>query len=277
VTVATALAVEMLQFQPESGRTQQWFTSLEAGAKAQGIDLVRTTTYRGTVPCVLMWGAGAPGRAEVLRRHVATGGHVIAMDLAYWDRNRKARVSIDAPHPQAWVMRTDLPAGRFKADGVVVGDRWKADGPVIIAGLGEKARVQYGAAIIDRWEHEMMLACKARWPKRRIFYRKKKQQSPVPDWALPTSGQDIDVVLTGASLVVTWHSNVAVDAIRLGVPVICKDGAAAAVCPSSLWPDRDPVPLAHQTRDRFLQNLAWYQWAPGEARALWAFLQERLA
>ena len=43
----------------------------------------------------------------------------------------------------------------------------------------------------------------------------------------------IDQALTGCSLVVTWHSNVAVDAIRMGIPVVCRDGAAAAVCPSS--------------------------------------------
>jgi hypothetical protein len=57
-----------------------------------------------------------------------------------------------------------------------------------------------------------------------------------------TTDQPIEHVLAGASLVVTWHSNVAVDAIRLGIPVICREGAAAAVCPSELGAD-DPRPL----------------------------------
>jgi hypothetical protein len=275
VTVATAVAVEMLHFEPESGRTQAWFTALEQGAKAQGVEVVRTNSYRGSVPWVLLWGPGAPGRGDILRRHVSTGGHVIAMDLAYWDRDRKARMSIDAPHPQAWVMREKMPPGRFKAENILVADKWKANGPVIIAGLGEKARVQYGPSFIDIWERRMAEACQARWPKRRIWYRKKKITSPVPDWANQSSCQPIDSVLTGASLVITWHSNVAVDAIRLGIPVICQDGAAAAVCPSELG-ESDPVPLDPEIRDRFLHNLAWFQWAPTESRGFWSFLQARL-
>ena len=275
-TTAVATAVELVTFAPESGRAQQLFAALVEAGRAVGVEVVQTTQYRGDRPWLLLWGPGAPARAAVLRRHVAAGGHVIAWDLAYWDRDRKARVSIDAAHPQAWLMRHAWPAARLEADRVPVADRWSPTGPVVIAGLGDKARVQYGADVVDAWERAQIAACRDRWPGRPVLYRKKKTGSPVPGDVPMTRAGTIDQALDGASLVITWHSNVAVDAIRLGIPVICHDGAAAAVCPSALGVV-DPRPLPPETRDRFLANLAWFQWAPAEAAACWAFLQQVLA
>lgn len=274
--VATRTSVEIVQFPPESGRAQQWFTALEAGARAHGLDVRRTAGYAGGSAWMVLWGPGAPVRAEAMRRHVADGSHVLALDLAYWARDRKTRVSIDAAHPQAWVMRRDWSSSRLEADGVSIEHRWDPQGPVVIAGLGDKARIQYGPAVVDAWEESMMRACQARWPKRLIRYRRKKPSSAVPAWACLTGGGDIDHVLRGASLLVTWHSNVAVDAIRLGIPVICRDGAAAALCPDRLG-EADPEPLADDLRRRFLANLAWFQWKPTEAAALWAFVLELTA
>lgn len=276
--VATATAVEIVRFEPESRRALAWFDALETGARGGGIDVSRTSDYRGTAPWLLLWGPGAPARGDLMRRHIAGGGHVVALDLAYWDRDRKARVSFDAAHPQAWVMRKDLPRARFDAERIPVADRWKPNGPILFAGLGDKARVQYGAETVDRWESSMARACRARWPNRPMVYRKKKSTSAVPDWAPTASGQPIDQVLAGCSLVVTWHSNVAVDAIRMGVPVICRDGASAAVCPSELGAE-DPQPLPLDVRDRFLGNLAWFQWGPepSEIRGFWRFVQEQLS
>ncbi len=114
----------------------------------------------------------------------------------------------------------------------------------------------------------MTAACHARWPDRPLVYRPKPRET----------GHPIEDVLAGCSLLITWHSNVAVDAIRMGIPVICRDGAPAAVCPSGLSSD-PPSPLSADVRDRFLINLAWFQWgwAPIEAQGCWTFLQELLS
>jgi hypothetical protein len=154
--------------------------------------------------------------------------------------------------------------------------RWNPDGPVIVAGIGRKARVQYGSAVED-WERQMMTAAAARWPERQVRYRRKQLDAPIPDGATLTNDGPIEGVLDGASLLITWHSNVAVDAIRLGIPVVCHDGAAAAVCPSSDLTEADPSPLADLARLTFLQNLAWFQWDPKEARQFWAWVPEVLA
>jgi hypothetical protein len=272
---AVATAVELVQFESESYRTAQWFRALEKAAPDCGIDLHRTTTYRGDAPWMLLWGPGAPERRAVMEAHIRNGGRAIVMDLAYWDRHNKARISIDAPHPQAWVMRRNMPGDRVKKDQIVVKDAWKSTGSIVIAGLGEKARVQYGESTVDKWEASMMHACRARWPDRRILYRRKKPQYGVPGWADLAPGCPIDQLMIKRSLVITWHSNVAVDAIRMGIPVVCRDGAAAAVCPSEI-PD-EPKPLSPEIRAQFLANLAYFQWSMSEAAPMWRHLLEMLA
>ncbi len=262
-TAVGVRTVELLRFTPEIDRAGILFRMLASAAPSAGLRLVPTWTYQGGSDLLVLWGPGHPSRFGPMRRQIKAGGHVLAFDLAYWDRLRKVRVSIDAAHPQAWVMRRDWPRARFEADRVFVGNHWNPKGPVIVAGLGRKARDQYGASLIDTWEAEMMATCRERGYAQ-IVYRPKGDPSP------------IESALTGAALCITWHSNVAVDAIRMGIPVICHDGAAAAVCPST-WPDGIPEPLHEGTRERFLSNLAWFQWSPAEAAHMWAWVGQVLA
>src|SRR5690606_23106935 len=134
----------------------------------------------------------------------------------------------------------------------------------------------YGPSVVAQWEADIASQCRARWPTRPVIYRKKTHQAPAPAWASSVScGTAVDHVLRGASLLVTWHSNVSVDAIRMGIPVVCQDGAAAAVCPSSL--PETPAPLTSPVRDRFLGNLAWFQWRPDEAAQCWSWLSEMVS
>lgn len=261
---ATATAVELIRCQPETWRAGQALRALENTAGRAEIDLTVTTAYSGHAPWLLLWGPGAPDRRDLMQRHVAAGGRAIALDLAYWNRGVKTRLSIDAAHPQAWVMRKRLPARRLAQDLPFIGNLWKPTGPILIAGIGTKAKAQYGA-VVDDWEQQMTEACLKRWPSRSFVIRPKPQGFT----------GSIEDVLRGMSLVITWHSNIAVDAIRCGIPVVCRDGAAAAVCPSEL-PD-EPTPLPVETRDRFLANLAWFQWAPYEASGCWTFLKELLS
>lgn len=272
--IALMLTVELLSFAPQSARTDDLFRALQQAASRSDVTVRQTAAYRGGADVLMLWGPGAPNRWPAMQQQIAAGGHVLAWDLAYWDRDRKVRVSIDAAHPQRWVMRRDFPAARLESDRVTVQDRWNPAGPVILAGLGRKARIQYGETAVAAWEAEMMAAAAHRG--RQVLYRRKQADAPVPGGARLASDGPIDQVLAGASLLITWHSNVAVDAIRLGVPVICRDGAAAAVCPSTFQQD-DPAPLAPAVSDRFLRNLAWFQWAPTEAKACWAWVREVLA
>jgi hypothetical protein len=267
--------VECLIFHPMSSRAQHMLTSLIRAGPSEGlaVQVVETGIYEGKSDLLLLWGPGAPNRFEPMQAQRHVGRHVLALDLAYWQRDTKNRLSIDAAHPQDWVMRRPLPPERFVADKVRVAEAWKPNGPVIIAGLGQKARVQYGADVIDAWERQIMTHARA--DNRVVLYRRKDGTGTVPRDCAETRNLPIERVLTGASLVATWHSNVAVDAIRLGIPVVCRDGAAAAVCSDHYCPELRPLPTA--IRHQFLTNLAWFQWAPHEAQRCWQFVQECLA
>lgn len=263
VAAPVCTVVEVLTAAPAIPRALE---SLQALSRAvpDSLQLRQTTTYAGGSDWLLLWGPGEPVRAAAIQRHVADGGHAIAIDLAYWSRTQKVRISIDGPHPQAWVMRRAWPVARLVADQPPIANRWKPDGPIIIAGIGCKAQRQYGRQV-SAWEDAMALHCRRQFPIRLIVRRPKKPVT-VP----------IEQALSGASLLITWHSNAAVDAIRMGIPVVCRDGAAAAVCPSEV--PADPRPLPEDLRYQFLANLAWFQWdLTREAAACWAFLQETLS
>jgi len=273
VNHAAVRTVELLTFEPQSARTTGLFAVLQLMADRANVRIRTTTQYQGGADWLLLWGPGHPTRFEPMAQQLAAGGHVIATDLAYWNRDRKVRVSFDAAHPQAWVMKTTQTAHRLAEDCPRIARVWNPDGHVLVCGIGAKAKVQYGDQV-DQWERAQIRAATLRG--QRVVYRPKRE-GPVPvgverDWS-----SDIDSALQGAAALVTWHSNTAVDAIRLGVPVICRDGAAAAVCPSE-WPAFGALqPLPPAVRDQFLANLAWFQWAPDEAVACLRWMREMLA
>ncbi len=269
---AILTTVELLAFSPQSQRADVLLATLKRTAPAA----VRATiqrTYQGGSDWLVLWGPGHPARVSPMRQQLAAGGHCIVADLAYWDRDRKVRISIDAPHPQAWVMQRDWPTARLAADHLVLENSWNPNGPVLVAGIGDKARVQYGAAV-DAWEAQLIAAARARG---HVVQYRHKRAGNLPRGTVAAPAGPIDQAVRGASCVITWHSNVAVDAIRLGIPVICKDGAAAAVCPADFPAIGQPQPLALDVRARFLSNVAWFQWAPNEAPQLWTWLQAVLA
>lgn len=268
------MTLELLHAHPETARAEVALDALAQAAVRAGSRVSVTTKYAGAAPILLLWGPGAPDRIEAIRRQRAAGGHVIALDLAYWSRQTKTRVSFDGPHPQDWVMRRDWPLARFLDDPVSALNRWDPVGPVLVAGIGDKARVQYGNGATLAWEAAMVRDAAALYGLP-VLYRAKREGAALPRGVRLAPAGPIERVLAGCSLVITWHSNVAIDAIRLNIPVVCRDGAAAAVCPSTL--QAAPRPLNDTLRDRFLGNLAWFQWAPSEAAACWRWIRETLA
>lgn len=274
VVAPATTTVELLRFSPMSARTRMFFDAMVHASAAAAIDVTVTDRYRGISDWLMVWGAGAPDRFAPIRQQLDAGQHVIAFDLAYWDKTRKVRVSIDGPHPQAWVMRQRWSSDRLEADRIHMAQAWHQDGHVIVAGIGTKATVQYGEAVVAHWEAARIAECRA-LGYTRILYRHKRHHGAIPDGTMRCSAAEIDEVLQGCALVVTWHSNVAVDAIRMGIPVVCQDGAAAAICSQTV--SERSRPLSTETRDRFLSNLAWFQWGAHEATDCWGFLKEILA
>jgi hypothetical protein len=273
---ATALrlqSVEWLAFAPMQPRGAEMCAALQGAAASLGIRVTATTQYRGTSDVLCLWGPGAPNRWPAMRAQFEAGSTTVAWDLAYFDRHHKIRCAINGAHPAAWVMRKDWPGDRFLATGLPIESTWDPDGPVLVAGIGPKATVQYGADRVHDWEIATIADLRARG--RAVLYRRKNNVGWAPPGILTRYSPSVAGALRGCSLCVTWHSNVAIDAIRLGIPVVCQDGAAAAICPSI--PAADPQPVAPELRRRFLHNLAYFEWAPSEVVAFWRFLEKLLA
>ncbi len=209
---------------------------------------------------LVLYGLGGPDRFRYVDRP-----NLMAFDIGYWERElpaRKYRVSLNGLHPRGLVMRGARPSPqRWALSGLpILSIPVPKDGPVMLVGNGPKSTAIGAAGWAAAKSRELKAAGL------RVVYR------PKPGRALE---RDVvcDGVVTGpiedelrkVSLVVCRHSNVAVDACRLGVPVACEDGAAAAIYPRELA-NRDAQPSLEQ-REEFLHRLAWWQWTAEECRS----------
>jgi hypothetical protein len=250
-------AVDILCNEQTNRKAWPLMEALQRGGVANGFDarLVDHQHIRAG-SWLFLYGLGGPDRVQYASRE-----KLVAFDLAYWERKgvtRKYRVSVGGFHSPDLVMLGPSPGPkRWAQSGLAIAATGgELEGPVLLVGNGPKSTA-IGA---NGWARD-----KSRELKRaglRVWYRPKPGKPLEDDVYSHAVVRDdpIDDVLAKVSLVVCRHSNVAVDACRLGVPVVCEDGAAASIYPRDLngaQPD-----LA--TRTEFLHRLAWWQWSPAE-------------
>lgn len=232
---------------------------------------------------VIMWGLGNPAMAAAGKSALARGAHFVTWDLGYFmrrgtDDERRWRVSVDAMHPDEIVMARDRPPERWDSLGIALRNEFDPDGPVILVGMGRKSAVWYGEEV-GEWERDTALKIEALWPDRRHIFRPKPGHpghcQSVPRFAVQ-SERSVEAALSGASLVVVRHSNVAIDAVIAGVPVVASGGIAAAVV--DLTPDGDHEPLDDETRLSFLRNAAWFEYSISEMTSpyMWDRIEEMI-
>lgn len=240
--------------------------ALEQALRDAGDNVVRTDTYQGDCPVMLLYGVGAVENAPVRDRHIAAGGKAVLMDLGYFGRQKGGgylRFSIDRDHPQHLLDGTPPDPSRFDVFGITLREDCDPSGRVILVGMGHKSRAYLR---VRDWEVRKFASLRNRFGARRILYRPKKK----PFAALPARVDmvsPIEALLKGAAFLSCRHSNAAVDAVIAGVPFECEDGAA-------MWLARRPY--TPENRLDFLRRLAWWQWKPEEAAQAWAFIKERL-
>jgi hypothetical protein len=221
---------------------------------------------------VVLYGLGGSDRVRFAERP-----QLVAFDAGYWNRkgpHRSYRVSVGGFHCPQLVMEGPSPGpARWAASSLPVGQGYNPNGPILLVGNGPKSNA-VGAA---GWTAAKAEELRKLFPGRRVLYRAKPNKPLEQDVSHDGLALGrIDDVLQGASLVVCRHSNVSVDACRWGVPVVCDDGAAAAIYPRRL---KDWEMQPHrELRDEFLQRLAWWQWSAAECRSgvFWDWMTEKL-
>jgi hypothetical protein len=241
-------------------RPRQMLESLYYGALAAGVDATLMRHYeprRGAI--LVLYGLGAADRLPWARSHHDRGGHFVALDAGYWERKterRKYRVTVDDFHCPDLIMRGPDPGpDRLRDSGIFIQGTGNPAGHIVLVGNGPKS----GSCGAQGWADRKSREIRAMFPGRPITYRPKRSYiEPGVVYDNIAIGGSIEAVLEQASLVVCRHSNVAVDACRAGVPVVCDDGAAACIYPSRLE-DRDKQPSIEK-RAEFLRRLAWWQW-----------------
>lgn len=224
--------------------------------------------YTGTAPVVVVYGPGHPARQVYLRRHLSQPGHrAVLLDMAYWDRTNSLRMSVDRLHPSFSDIYASPAQPRFP---IVLREDAKPTGPVMLVGMGQKSLTALGIQGL-KWETDALRRIHARWPGVRVMYRPKGPPLPLP---LPgctlSHGDPIADALRGMRAVVCRHSNVAVDACVAGVPVLCEDGAAAALYSRTFEPTR-------LQRADFLARLSWWEWSADQAPGFWSMVERVLA
>lgn len=228
---------------------------------AQGLDACWIGMEPRQDAFVVLYGLGGSDRIGFAQRD-----RLIAFDAGYWNRkglDRSYRVSVGGFHCPQLVMAGPRPGPeRWNAARLPIRRGGNPAGPILLVGNGPKSNA-VGAA---GWTARKSVELRSAFPGRRVLYRPKPKrplEAGVLHHGLVLGA--IEDVLQGVSLVVCRHSNVAVDACRMGVPVVCDDGAAAAICPRMLqdW-ERQPD---EALRAEFLHRLAWWQWTAGECRS----------
>lgn len=257
------MQVEILSATKSGTAAARWLRAIHI-AVAERDKVNRTARYSGTRGPLLLFGVGAPAHDAARRAHIAAGQRVVLFDLGYFgDRKHCARVSIDTDHPQQYLDATSNDPARWAAHGIPLREDADPDGPIILVGLGRKSREYLR---LPNWERDTLRALKAEFPERRILHRPKGRDDltlGIPsDAATPIAD-----LLRGASLVVTRHSNVAVDAAIAGVPFRCEDGAAR-------WLQERP--FTADNRLDFLRRLAHWQYGTYEAGAAWSHIKKVL-
>jgi hypothetical protein len=246
-------------------RGRNMLQALIDAASYAGIKVYVSEMYGARSHNLMTYGLGHPVRRQWSEAHKASGGRLIGWDLGYWLRDDYMRLTINDDHPQR--LLEDRSPMRFDSYHLPLREDYHPEGPIILAGLGRKTREEMRQRD-HQWEREMYCKIRAAYPHKQILYKPKKKEY-ICDME-PYLGT-IEQALNGASLLVCKHSNVGVDACFAGVPVVCSDGAAAALYGNDLF---NPIRPSFMERLRFLRNLAWWQWKPSEAKDAWLFIKQ---
>lgn len=196
------------------------------------------------------------GALDIMQRILATGAEYVFCDRAYYGggaRSGRFRLTLNA-YQKNWINTpAALTNGHSRLDAWGVAPQpWRTDGDkVMVVPPSEAVEKLYGINWARDWLPKIQEATR-----REVIVSPKRdrEESPIFDR------------LPGVHCVVTWTSNVAVDAILFGIPAITHGDAAAAPVAGDLRVldiENPPRP----DRAAWAESLAWGQFSIDEIRA----------
>jgi hypothetical protein len=215
--------------------------------------------------------------APMFERYRAAGARYVFLDLGYFGR-RPSHAADEGYHRFAmddWDtakhMIRNMPGDRLSRHNLPLRslDRPRGD-TIIIAGMSEKAARTHGHGF-GQWENRMKMLLEHLAPDRTIIDR------PKPSGKSPVKSLPIEQLLDDAHMLVTHHSNAAIDALIAGVPTYALKGAGALISPRQLSAAviEHPEMPTEESRMSLLNDIAYAQWTPAEMRRgdFWEFLK----
>jgi hypothetical protein len=197
----------------------------------------------------------------------------IFFDLGFWGRDRGYhRVAVNAWDTlSCFEDGQDYPDDRFKAFGVRVRPAREPDPSrsVMIAGMSAKSAWTHGFDAEGQWESRQLDLLKP-LTNRLVYVRPKPNKK---NRGLP----HINDALLSCHLLVTHHSNSALDALVYGVPCHAVQGLGS-------WASAEALDIEHpympddRERMRIFANAAYGQYSVTEMASgvAWEFLREKL-
>lgn len=235
----------------------------------------------------LCFGYSAQTRA-VMDAYHAAGKHYVMFDKGMVRKLNKAaersRVMINGGHPLKSLMRGRRNGARWEnlktrtSDKRGVGD----DAPIVLAINSEKHCSFWGIKSAWEWSARVVEEIR-RYTDRPIIFRPKpkgERTPPIEGTTYSDKPDHIEDALKGAWCLVTHTSSCAINALLMGIPAICLGPCAASpVSGDSVADVVDPKFPGPDEYERWLHNLAWFEWtgdefASGEA---WGFIKRELA
>lgn len=251
-----------------SGRAGNIARSMQAGFRRHGIVACIEPLWDGRVKGDLVIAYGW-AHQPVFAAYEAAGGQYAYWDLGYWNRRPdKSKGGAREGHHRlavnSWdtadTMLIGCPDDRWRQAGIQLAPRRELAGAVLVAGMSPKAAGTHGFGP-GQWERATLDEL-ARIGAGEVIYRPKDKHV--------FEREPLGPVLERSRVVITHHSNVALDAIIAGVPCIARRGVGRlltsydlADVPALGWPD---LP-SDDARLAFVRDVAYAQWSPAEMRS----------
>lgn len=261
--------------QTEQPWSLEWKRALYEGVRAVGDEALLVSSRdicEVGADVTATWGIRA-GRLGIMRRTQERGGRHLVMELGYFgDRTKWTSLGFDGLNGKADFVNANSPPDRWEQH-VNLLKPWREDGDfvLIIGQVPGDTAVEH--VNLDRWYAEMARAITAAGEKPVFRPHPITVKRDQPLWTgCDIIMGDLSASLARAKWVVTFNSNVGVDALLAGVPVVAMDEGAMVYQLAGHEPGvRPPTP----DRTQFFNNLAYCQWTMDEIKsgAAWKHLR----